>query len=313
MQNAYKYLYFCVIRKAAALNKKVFVVIVTYNGAKWIDKNITSLLESSYPVSIIAIDNNSTDNSATLLENYPQVQFIKSPENLGFGKANNIGMKMALEQGADYVFLLNQDAWVFMGTVASLVNKMESDSGYGIMSPMHFSSDNVTLDKSFQTYYGRKQADIKSTNVSIVPFVNAAAWMLSRRCIETVGYFEPLYGHYGEDRNYCDRVRYHKFRIGIDADSRIVHDRIITRNFKKDVIQSEYKVLSTLLDINHITLKSHVLALKEVAGLPKYFSKYYGGAKAASLFLKLAAYYFKNLFKAGAIAAARKKAKGYGQ
>ncbi len=313
MQNGYKYPYFCVIRKVIALNKKVFVVIVTYNGARWIDKNITSLIESSYPVSIIAIDNNSTDDSAALLEKYQQVQLIKSPDNLGFGKANNIGMKMALKQGADYVFLLNQDAWVFKDTVASLVNKMSVRGNFGIISPMHYIADNITLDKSFETYYSRKSVDATSINVAVVPFVNAAAWMMSRRCIETVGYFEPLYGHYGEDRNYCDRVRYHKFWIGIDTDSKIVHDRVITRNFNKDIIQSEYKVLSTLLDINHSFPKSHLLAMKEVAGLPKYFSRYYGLGKGVSLFIKLASYYFKNLFKAGAISAARQKAKFHGQ
>lgn len=311
MQNGCKYPYFCVIRKATALNKKVFVVIVTYNGAKWIDKNINSLLQSSYPVNIIAIDNNSTDNSVALLEKYPEVQLIKSTDNLGFGKANNIGMKMALEQGTDYVFLLNQDAWVFEDTVTSLVKKMEVSVNFGIISPMHYSADNVNLDKSFETYYSRKQ-NITAENVAVVPFVNAAAWMMSRRCIETVGYFEPLYGHYGEDRNYCDRVRYHKFSIVIDTDSRIVHDRVIMRNFKKDIIQSEYKILSTLLNINYSIAKSYLLALKEVMGLPKYFSRHYGVNKAMSLFVTLARYYTKNLFRAGTIATARKKAKGNG-
>lgn len=313
MQNGCKYPYFCVIRKATALNKKVFVVIVTYNGAKWIDKNINSLLQSSYPVNIIAIDNNSTDNSVAVLEKYPEVQLIKSPDNLGFGKANNIGMKMALEQGADYVFLLNQDAWIFEDTVSKLIDVMEfGNKMCGIVSPAHYMADEITLDANFKTYLHRSLPNHTSENMWFTTFVNAAAWMMSRRCIETVGYFEPLYGHYGEDRNYCDRVRYHKFWIGIDTNSRIVHDRIITRNFKKDVIQSEYKILSTLLDINHSTAKSHLLALKEVAGLPKYFSRYYGVSKAFSLFVTLAGYYAKNLFRAGTIAAARKKAKGNG-
>lgn len=313
MQSGCKYPYFCVIRKATALNKKVFVVIVTYNGAKWIDKNINSLHQSSYPVNIIAIDNNSTDNSVALLEKYPEVQLVKSHDNLGFGKANNIGMKMALEQGADYVFLLNQDAWVFEDTVSKLIDVMElGDKMCGITSPAHYMADEITLDANFKTYLHRSLQNHMSENMWFTTFVNAAAWMMSRRCIETVGYFEPLYGHYGEDRNYCDRVRYHKFWIGIDYDSRIVHDRVITRNFKKDIIQSEYKILSTLLDINHSIVKSYLLALKEVMGLPKYFSRHYGVSKAMSLFVTLAGYYTKNLFRSGTIAAARKKAKGDG-
>ena len=289
------------------MNKKVFVVLVTYNGAHWIDKNIQSLLDSNYPVSIIAIDNNSTDNSVALLAKYPQVDLIQSPDNLGFGRANNLGMKKALEHGADYVFFLNQDAWVFEDTIGSLIAKMESHPEFGIISPMHFIADNISLDKSFETYLSRKTSE--AGGITVVPFVNAAAWMLSRKCIETVGYFEPLFGHYGEDRNYCDRVKYHTFKIGIDGDSRIVHDRVITRNFGKDIIQSKYKILTSLLDINNGLTKSYLQGLKEVIGLPKYFLKSYGFGKSANMFFTLLHYYLQQIVGMGKIKTARNNAK----
>lgn len=289
------------------MNKKVFVVLVTYNGSHWIDKNIQSLLDSDYPVQIIAIDNNSTDNSAALLAKYSQVDLIQSPDNLGFGKANNIGIKKALEQGADYVFLLNQDAWVFNNTVGSLVAKIASGEDFGIMSPKHFSGDGITLDKSFETYLSRKTG--LADAVAVVPFVNAAAWMLTRKCIETVGFFEPLFGHYGEDRNYCDRVLYHKFKIGIDNDSKIVHDRVITRNYDKDIIQSKYKILTTLLNINSGLGKSYLQGLNEVIGLPKYFGKSYGVDKSFSMFFTLLKYYLQWVGGMSKIKTARNSAK----
>jgi GT2 family glycosyltransferase len=296
------------IRKAAALNKKVFVVIVTYNGAHWIDKNISSLLNSTYPVSIIAIDNNSTDNSVTLLEKYPEVELIKSPENLGFGKANNTGMKKALDAGADYIFLLNQDAWVFDGTIGSLVSKMEADTSIGLLSPMHYDGSENKLDEGFSTYCSRQNGK-SVTGIPLVSFVNAAAWMLSRKCVEKVGYFEPLYGHYGEDRNYCDRVIYHNFFIGIDEDSKICHDRVIKRNFNKDMVQAKYKVLTAILNINQTFLQGYVNGLREVFGLPKYFIKFYGSAKSINMFFKLSAYYTELVFSAGKIKTIRNNAK----
>ena len=109
-------------KKSRTLNKSVFVVIVTYNGAVWLDRNLSSLRHSDYPVTTIAVDNNSTDASIEILEKYSEADVIKSGENLGFGKANNIGITKALEQGADYVFLLNQDAWIFPDTISSLEN-----------------------------------------------------------------------------------------------------------------------------------------------------------------------------------------------
>ncbi|RWX02261.1 glycosyltransferase family 2 protein [Flavobacterium cerinum] len=291
------------------MNKKVFVVLVTYNGAYWIDKNITSLLNSRYPVSIIAIDNNSTDDSVALLKKYPGVDLIQSPDNLGFGKANNIGVKKALDLGADYVFLLNQDAWVFEDTVSGLIEKMEQTEGFGIMSPMHFSGDGTTLDKSFETYFKRKASRVASQNITVVSFVNAAAWMISSECIEKVGYFESLFGHYGEDRNYCDRVSYHKLLIGIDENSKICHDRVIVRNFKKDVIQSKYKILTSLLNINAGLSKSYLQGLKEVFGLPKYFLKAYGLGKSVNMFFSLLGYYMRWVGDRNTIKTARNNAK----
>lgn len=288
------------------MDKKVFVVIVTYNGARWIDKNIQSLLASSYPVRIIAVDNQSTDNSVTLLRKYPEVDIIETGSNLGFGKANNIGMKKALELGADYLFLLNQDAWVFDDTIKSLLGKMEANAQLGILSPMHYQADETNLDTSFATYLGRKNGEAK--DVPLVPFVNAAAWMLPRACIAAVGYFEPLFGHYGEDRNYCDRVLYHKFLIGIDSDARIVHDRVITRSFNKDITQSRYKILATLIDPNRSLFNAYKQGLKEALGLPKYFSKFYSKAEARQMLGVLLKYYTGLITKPAQVRAARKRA-----
>ena len=296
------------LKKSGIVYKKVFVIIVTYNGARWIDKNITSLLASSYPVSIIAIDNNSTDNSVALLEKYPQVQLVKSPENLGFGKANNIGMQMALEQGADHLFLLNQDAWVFDDTVASLLDTMALHKNCGIISPAHYIANETTLDANFKTYLGRSEV-LDPQGLFVSKFVNAAAWMISRECVGKVGFFEPLFGHYGEDRNYCDRVLYHGFRIMIDTRSKIVHDRKITRNFDKDLTQSQYKILATLIDPNRSYLNAYMQGLKEAIGLPKYFSKFYSRAEVGQMAKALLGYYWNLIIKPGQVTTARKRAK----
>jgi len=288
------------------LDKNVFVIIVTYNGARWIDKNIPSLLASSYPVRIIAVDNQSTDNSVALLRQYPEVDVIETGSNLGFGKANNIGMKKALEQGADYLFLLNQDAWVFEDTIASLIQNMEANPQVGLLSPLHFQANETDYDTAFATYLSRKNGEVNG--LQTVPFVNAAAWMLTEKCVQRVGRFEPLFGHYGEDRNYCDRVLYHKFLIAIDTNARIVHDRIITRNFSKDIAQSKYKILATLINPANSFSVAYTKGFKEVLGLPKYFSKFYGSGQIIKMASTLLSYYLKFLFNPAPIKAARKNA-----
>ena len=96
----------------------IFAIIVTHNGMRWADRCFGSLRTSTLPVSTIVIDNASTDGIADHLEShFPEVELIKSTENLGFAKANNIGILKAYNAGADFVMLLNQDAWIEPNTL----------------------------------------------------------------------------------------------------------------------------------------------------------------------------------------------------
>ncbi|AKC22940.1 glycosyltransferase family 2 protein [Flavobacterium psychrophilum] len=289
------------------MNKKIFVIIVTYNGSKWIEKCINSLLRSIYPINILVVDNCSTDDSVELLKQFSEIHLIQSKENLGFGKANNIGIDYALNNKADYVFLLNQDTWVFDDTISNLVVMAQNNPSFGIVSPMHFSGDEKTLDKGFVTYYNRYIEENAGKNIAIVPFVNAAAWLVSSACLQKVGGFESLFGHYGEDRNYCDRVLYHQFQIVIAKNAKICHDRKISRSFKKDLIQSKYKMLSQVLDINNTLFASYANALQSVFGLPKYFKQSYSFTFITKLFYNLVVYYLQLIFRMKVIKMTRKK------
>ncbi len=76
-------------------------------------------------------------------------------------------------------------------------------------------------------------------------FVNAAIWLLSKNCIETVGGFNPCYFHYGEDDNYLERVKYHNLKIGILTTAFAVHDREENDNyFKNRELEGFKKILN---------------------------------------------------------------------
>ena len=79
-------------------------------------------------------------------ENYPEIMLIESKENLGFGKGNNLAMRYALDHGCDYVFLLNQDAWLDENdTIEKLVEVAQRHPEYGILSPMHMNINGTGL------------------------------------------------------------------------------------------------------------------------------------------------------------------------
>ncbi|WP_320814629.1 glycosyltransferase family 2 protein [Flavobacterium sp.] len=290
------------------MNKSVFVIIVTYNGAKWLKKCFQSLEQSHYENNIIVVDNNSSDNSVEIIQSFPKIQLIQSADNLGFGKANNIGIQKGLELGADYVFLLNQDTWVFSETISNLVEVAETNEQYGIVSPLHYSGDEIHLDASFEMYWKRKIKSI-SENVDEVPFVNAAAWLISKRVILEVGYFEPMFQHYGEDRNYTDRILFHKYKTVVVKNSKICHDRIITRNFKKDCKQAKFKIQAEVLNVNNNLIVSYLKGFKSVLGLPKYFLKFYSLPKVFNMFCQLLGYFILLKFHFFTIFKARKSYK----
>lgn len=212
---------------------EILTIIVTYNGMKWIERCIRSVYASTGAESdIMVVDNGSTDGTLDWIqENEPGVKVVKNSENLGFGAANNIGFKFALEKDYDYVYLLNQDAWVYPETFATLLRAFESTvkSGDtrlipGILSPMQMTAGLTKMDRQFQKHCA-KTLEKSQDEVVPVDFVMAAHWMISRDCLLKTGGFCPEFPHYGEDNNYVQRAKYHGFCTAVVKTATAVHDR----------------------------------------------------------------------------------------
>ena len=291
------------------MKNKIAVIIVTFNGEKWIQKCLNSILNADCKLQIFVVDNASTDNTIKLLQDFKTIELIESKVNLGFGKANNLAIDKALKAGYDTFFLLNQDTWIFENTISNLVQKMNENTIFGILSPLHYSADGINLDENFGKYYQKKNLNNTFSDVKETEFVNAAAWLVSKKCFEKVGFFDPIFNHYGEDRNFCNRVLYHKLKIGILENAKICHDRIIKRSFKKDILQSKYLVLNNLININKPLLICVLKSLKQVVGLPKYFYKEYKFKKTLLLLYELTLYFISNLISLNKIITIRKISK----
>ena len=187
---------------------------------------------SKIPVDVIVIDNGSTDGTPDYIAEYfPEMKIMATGENHGFGRANNIGFRHAMKNGYEYVYLLNQDAWVFPDTFGILVDAMEDDKSLGVLSPMQLTATEQNLDPRFEKWCPpaawsdfRKKGSC-SSKVYGVKFVMAAHWMISRDCLEDVGGFSPAFTHYGEDDNFLHRARYKGYKIAVHSGAKAVHDR----------------------------------------------------------------------------------------
>ncbi|AXP79277.1 Chondroitin synthase [Mariniflexile rhizosphaerae] len=254
--------------------KKTVVIIVTYNGMQWIERCIKSVLESAIICEIIIVDNNSSDGTTAFIKtHFPQVILLEQTKNLGFGAANNLGMSYAFNNNADYVFLLNQDAYLQSDTIGKLIEVHNGNPDYGILSPIHLNGEANKLDKIFSNYI--KINDLLfydalkgafSKSIYEVPFVNAAAWLLPKQTLEVIGGFDPIFHHYAEDDNYCQRVIYHELKIGIVPNCYAQHDR----EFRQKKLNSLYNLIQRERYLKYKWANINIEVTEEIEKQKKY-------------------------------------------
>lgn len=239
---------------------KLLVIIVSYDFERWIDRCLGSLRASDLQADVVVIDNASQDRTVRIIESrYPEVRLVKNEKNLGFGGANNIGIKMAVEEDYEAVFLLNQDAWVDKNVLGTLCGLSRANPQYGILSPVHLTGSGDKLEHGFAEYAGldenvanRQAASQNRMSISPVSFVNAAFWLVPVAVLKRVGGFSPLFYHYGEDLDFVNRLRYHHYLVGYVPAVFGCHDREHRTVTREAWLRSErVYLLSEYANINH--------------------------------------------------------------
>ena len=131
---------------------KVLVLIVTHNAMKWIQRCLESVILNK-SVEVMVVDNASDDGTAAFIsKHFPDVRVHRLLKNIGFGRANNIGLNYAVQHDFDHVFLLNQDVYVEKDTVEELVHAQQNHPEYLVISPVHKDGNGEGLDSKFAGY-----------------------------------------------------------------------------------------------------------------------------------------------------------------
>lgn len=236
---------------------RLLTIVITYNAMRWLDQCIGSLLKSTIRSDIFVIDNGSVDGTQDhIRKTFPEVIFYQSKENLGFGKANNLGLQYALDNDYDYVYLLNQDAWVMPETFEILIKVSKKHPEYGVLSPFQTNADLHNLDRDFikdvlsftsnpniiNDMYFQHYSDVYPVSV-----VMAAHWLITKECITKVGGFSPSFLHYSEDYNYADRMAYRNIKVGIVPSIQVVHDRGWREDAKSKKIYLSYTIIIRMM------------------------------------------------------------------
>lgn len=283
----------------------IYIIIVTYNAMPWIDRCLTSLRQSTIESVPVVIDNASSDGSVEYIQkNYPEVVLFPQKKNLGFGQANNIGFKYALEQKADYVLLLNQDAALHPDALELL---LQQSDGKSLFSPLHCNGDGSRID-----YMVKNATLLKAKNTLVDDFllakpkqiyeigeICAACWLMPVSMLRTIGGFNPLFFHYGEDNNYYQRLKYHGIPVFLVPQALMFHDREVHGNmtvYKRKWIYRRLLFAATNINLSLLRrIESYMEVLKDCYVHALWKKQYVPGLFACEM-LNLLLKYRKILF-----------------
>lgn len=260
---------------------KVLTLIVSYNFEPWMDRCLSSLRGSTYPCTILVVDNASTDQTCFRIRTeYPEVRLHENKVNTGFGAANNIGFRYALEQGYDAVFLVNQDSYIEDNCIEIIKETGEKYPDYGLISPLHLNGSGLDLDFGFKTYTGLKSlSTVPTADIVASGFINAAFWWLPIKTVKRVGGFSPLFPHYGEDVDYVNRLLYHGGKIAYVPRALAYHCREHRKTTEEKKLHAEYLYFLTEA-VNLTKTSTLAFAYSVVAALKKAALAPFQGRKA---------------------------------
>jgi len=276
--------------------QKVATVILHYKGAKNTLECLESLekvnLSKETNLEIVVVDNASTDGLPSAISNFQfpisNLKLIKNEENLGFAEGNNVGIRYALKNGADYVLVLNNDTIVDKGLIEELLKVSRSDSKIGIVAPkiyfapgFEFHKDRYAkkdLGRVFWYAGGAMDWDNiighhrgvdgvdhgQYDKTEETSFSSGCCMFIKKEVFGKVGLFDKKYFLYYEDADLSKRVKKAGYKIIYKPSAVIWHKNAGSAGGSGSVLQDYYISRNRLLfGFRYASMRSKIALVKE--------------------------------------------------
>jgi len=218
------------------------IIIVGYKSKKYLPDCLESIFSQTYrDFKVYFIDNNSNDGSIEFLnQEYPEINIIRNKKNIGFAAANNIAASVAIDEGADNIFLLNPDTVLAKDCLELLSKRFSKNS---ILQPLILIHNGKKTDEintsgglihylgySYCSDYGEKSI---SSSQSKLPLASGAAMIVPANIIKNIGLFDQDFFMYHEDVDFSWRARLAGYQIVSVPEAKVWHKYSFSQNPKK--------------------------------------------------------------------------------
>ena len=214
---------------------KVGVIILAWNSEKRILDCLNSLNSYCDDFNTYVVDNDSKDNTVQIIKkSFPNINLILSNSNLGFSGGNNLGFTQAINDGCDYVVLLNDDVIILEDFISPLVRKMENDKTIGSIGPVVVENFDRNIIQSAGGKINLLSLDMKYLNqgkpynkinkIKNVDYILGAAIIVRTNLFENAFLFDPhYYPAYVEEVDLCYRIKKMGYTNKISYNYKIAH------------------------------------------------------------------------------------------
>lgn len=219
------------------MSERTVVILVNYKSAKHTAECLRSLLICNpLPLSVVVDNTPDDDELENAISFYPRLNIIRAPDNLGFGKGNNLGIDWAIDNtNCEFLFILNNDTTVHPNCIQTLESAMDEHPETGIIT-----SRIVLSEDHNKLWYGGGEIDWKRGSARtpgmlrsslsflamesrFVTFATGCAMLIRRSAIEDTGGFDNRFFMYEEDLELSLRMLEHGWKIWYESQSLIYH------------------------------------------------------------------------------------------
>ncbi len=212
-----------------------YAVIVNWNGREILQKCLNSFFvnTAASECNVVVVDNGSTDGSVEMLQAFfPQVKILKNIHNAGFSKANNQGIRFALENGAKHILLLNNDIEITDGKwLKEFSDVLESDTKIGIVGckllyldgTIQHAGGIISLRVPYHRGEGEKDTG-QYNRVEFIDYVTGAALMIKSAVVGSIGFLDECFTPvFFEDTDWCVRATLYGYKVVYTPKPTLIH------------------------------------------------------------------------------------------